>query len=210
MICRGFRSGAQTACRCRVLCSLVASGWLHVRSLFCLLLGRRPTMTPSWSDTAAAQLGGKANAARLAAIVEAELARQDGDGGGGGGGDSDSGAGVQGKKATTGRQPNRLTQALSAAADTVSHSQMQHLKQTCAGLGSREDLKQTCAGWCRSSPVSTAFCATGNTGLLSVGRKDPRFLFRFLTPLFAGHDAVLPAFLTRAQVIREGDAFGMN
>ena len=95
-------------------------------------------MTPSWSDTAAAQLGGKANAARLAAIVEAELARQDGDGGGGGGGDSDSGAGVQGKKATTGRQPNRLTQALSAAADTVSRSQMRR-------LGSREDVKQTCA-----------------------------------------------------------------
>ncbi len=62
------------------------------------------------------------------------------------------------KKAATGRQPNRLTQALSAAADAVSHSQMQR-------LGSREDLKQTCAGWCRSSPVSTAFCPTGNTSL---------------------------------------------
>ena len=48
------------------------------------------------------------------------------------------------------------------------------------------------------------------TPRLPVGRKDPRFLFRFQTPLFAGHDAVLPAFLTRAQVIREGDAFGMN
>ena len=41
---------------------------------------------------------------------------------------------------------------------------------------------------------------------LSVGRKDPRFL----TPLFAGHDAVPPAFLTRALVMRERDTFGMN
>jgi hypothetical protein len=41
---------------------------------------------------------------------------------------------------------------------------------------------------------------------LSVCRKDPRFL----TPLFAGHDAVPPAFYTRAHVMREGDTFGMN
>ena len=86
------------------------------------------------TDAAVAQLGGKTDAARLVAIVEAELARQDGDGGGGGGGGGgDSGADAQGKKSKPGRQPYRLTQVLSAAADTVSHSQMQQ-------LGSREDI----------------------------------------------------------------------
>ena len=162
------------------------------------------------TDAAVAQLGGKADAARLVATVEAELAPQDGGGDVGGGGSGDSGAGAQVKKAKTGRQPDRLTQALPAAADTVSHSHMQR-------LGGREDLIK--------SLVEEPTCHDGilryrqhwpwvNDGAkmprLSVGRKDPRFLFRFLTPLFAGHDALLPAFLTRAQVIREGDAFGMN
>jgi hypothetical protein len=161
------------------------------------------------TDAAVAHLGGKADAARLVAIVEAELARQDGYGGGGSGGGGDGGAGAQVKKAKAGRQPNRLTQALSAAADTVSHSQMQR-------LGGREDLTKNLR-----RAVEELTCHDGvlryrrhwpwvndaaKMPRLSVGRKDPRFL----TPLFAGHDAVPPAFLTRAHVMREGDTFGMN
>jgi hypothetical protein len=78
VVCRGFRSGTPTRWVLRI-CYLVALGWIHAVPDLSF------TGAPIGDDTklegtvaAVAQLGDKADAARLVAIVEAELARQDG------------------------------------------------------------------------------------------------------------------------------------